>query len=146
MFQRVALLAVAAASLSPLACDSTPQRGVPPPPTDATLEGTITYGGQKVPMALVIAQGPNTAATAVADETGHYTMSNVPLGEVNIAVNTAAGKGMMRGRVMARSMTKSKEPLPAVIDVPTKYANPATCGIKTTIKSGPNTFDIVIPK
>lgn len=140
----LALLALASASLCPLACQRTPQRGEIPPPTGASLEGTITYGGQKVPIALVIVQNASASATGFADDTGHYKVENAPLGEVSIAVNTAAGRGAMRGRMMARG--KSKEPLPAVIDVPDKYANPNTAGIKTTVNPGANTFDIVLSK
>jgi hypothetical protein len=108
----------------------------------------VTYGGQKVAVALVIAQGADRGATAFVGDDGHYKLTNVALGEVNLAVNTAAGKGQLMSRAMAQSRGKNKGqgPLPRVIEVPAKFADPTTSGIKTTINPGPNTFDIVIPK
>jgi hypothetical protein len=79
------------------------------------------------------------------EENGHYKMENVPLGEVSIGVNTSAGKGMMMGKAMAASKGQSSA-IPKITEVPTKYHDPSTSGIKTTISKGPNTFDIVVPK
>jgi hypothetical protein len=115
------------------------------PESGATLEGTVTYGGQKVLVALVIAQGPNGSANAFIDDDGKYHIANAPLGEINLAVNTDAGKGQMISKAMAQSRGKGG-PMPSVVEVPGKFGNPATSGIKTTVNKGPNTFDIVIPK
>jgi hypothetical protein len=112
--------------------------------TGATLEGTVTYGQQKVMVAMVIVQGAGGAATGYVGDDGRYKIENVPLGEVSIGVNTDAGKGEAIGRAMAQS--KGKGPMPKVIDVPTKYHDPNTSGIKTTVQRGSKTFDIVIPK
>jgi hypothetical protein len=68
------------------------------------------------------------------------------LGEVNIAVNTDAGKGMMRGRQMAAGQGKQKVSLPKLIDVPPRYADPTTSGIKTTVQKGDNTYNVDIPR
>jgi hypothetical protein len=115
------------------------------PETGATLEGNLTYGNEKVGAALVVAENSTGSATAFVDENGHFKLENVPLGEVNIAVNTDAGKGEAMGRAMSQSQGKSKGAL-KMVDVPKQYADPANSGIKTTIKKGPNTFDISIPK
>jgi hypothetical protein len=125
-------------------CSYTP-RAERLPETGATLEGTVTYAGQKVPAALVIAQGSSGSANTFVSEDGHYKLDNVPLGEVSLAVNTNAGKGRMMSQVMAQSQGKSKAP-PKAIDVPAKYADPSTADIKVTIHKGENKFDIVIPK
>lgn len=114
------------------------------PETGATLEGTVTYGKETVGAALVIAQNGSGAATAFVDDNGHFKLENVPLGEVNLAVNTDAGKGAAMGRAMA-AQGKGKAP-PKIVEVPKKYADPNTSGIKTTINKGPNTYDIAIPK
>jgi hypothetical protein len=114
------------------------------PETGATLEGTVTYGKDVVGAALVIAQNSSGSATAFVDDDGHFKLENVPLGEVNLAVNTDAGKGAAMGRAMAAG-GKGKG-APKIIEVPKKYADPNTSGIKTTINTGPNTYDIVIPK
>ena len=114
--------------------------------TGATLEGTVTYGDQKLEVAMVIVQGQNGSATAFIGEDGRYKATNVPLGAVNLAVNTDAGKGEMQGKFMAQSQGKGGGTLPKVIDVPAKYADPSTADIKVTIHKGENKFDIVIPK
>jgi len=115
------------------------------PETGATLEGTLTYGNDKVGAALVIAQNDSGAATAFVDANGHFKLENVPLGEVNIGVNTEAGKGEAMGRAMSQSQGKSKG-TPKIIDIPKQFWDPATSGIKTKVNKGANTFDIAIPK
>jgi hypothetical protein len=115
------------------------------PESGATLEGTVTYGKEPVGAALVIAQNETGVATAFVDDDGHYVLKNVPLGEVNLAVNTAAGKGQAMGKFMSQSQGKGKG-APRIIDVPSNFADPAKSGIKTTINKGENKFDIVIPR
>ena len=115
------------------------------PETGATLEGTVTYGKENVGAALVIAQNQSGSATGFVDDNGHYKLENVPLGEVNIGVNTAAGKGQAMGKAMAQAQGKAKG-APAMIDVPSHIADPAKSGIKTTVNKGANTFNIVIPR
>jgi hypothetical protein len=115
------------------------------PETGATLEGTVTYGNDVVGAALVIAQNSTGSATAFVDENGRYKLQNVPLGEINIAVNTDAGKGQAMGKVMAQAQGKAKGAA-KILDVPSRFADPAKSGIKTTINKGPNEFNIVIPR
>jgi hypothetical protein len=123
------------------------------PETGATLEGTVTYGTEKVPLALVIVTGANASATGEIDEaTGRYTVSNVPLGEVKISVNVEAAKGKMQSKLMSgyyqgpEAKKAGVVAPPRVVEVPTKYTDPKTTTITTTIQSGTNTFDIKIPK
>src|SRR5438132_808514 len=67
------------------------------PESGATLEGTVSYGKEKVAVAMVIAQGADgSSATAFVGDDGHYKLENVPLGEVSIGVNTDAGKGQLK--------------------------------------------------
>jgi hypothetical protein len=115
------------------------------PETGATLEGTVTYGTDKVGVALVVAQNETGSATAFIDDSGRYKLENVPLGEVSLAVNTEAGKGQAMGKNMAQAQGKAKGG-PRIIDVPNRFADPAKSGIKTTITKGANSFDIVIPR
>jgi hypothetical protein len=139
MFHRLAVVGV---SLLLAGCHG---RYTKLPETEATLEGTVTRGSDKVPSALVIVQGADGSATGYTDDDGHYKIENVPLGEVRIAVNTDAGKGAMKSRQMAQSQGKQKGPLPKMVDVPAKYANPNSSGITTTIEKGENTFAVQIP-
>src|SRR5207253_2258032 len=95
--------------------------------------------------ALVIAQNSTGAATAFVDDDGRYKLTNVPLGEVSIGVNTEAGKGQAMGKAMAAAQGKAKG-APRIVDVPIRFADPSKSGIKTTINAGANTFEIVIPR
>jgi hypothetical protein len=143
--QSLALLSLAGFGLLLAGCN---QRYVSVPLTGATLEGTVTYGKEKILVALVTVQGQGGAsASGFVGDDGRYKILNVPLGEVSIGVNTDAGKGQMMSKVMARTAGKEKgAPLPKVIDVPAKFGDPNTSGINTTINKGANTFDIVIPR
>jgi hypothetical protein len=137
----LARLAFVALGLSLAGCNPP---GIRYPESGATLEGTVTYGKDKVGAALVIAQNKDGSATTFVGDDGRYKLENVPLGEVNIAVNTDAGKGAAMGRITAASQGKGEAP--KIVDVPKQYADPASSGIKTTIKKGANTYDIVIPQ
>jgi hypothetical protein len=141
--QRLATLAVAGLVLFLAGCGPGGRRL---PETGATLEGTVTYGKEKVMVAMVIIQGESGASTAFLRDDGSYRAENVPLGTVHIAVNTEAGKGDFQGKLMARSQGQGQAPLPKLIDVPAKYADPNNSGITTTINKGENKYDIVIPK
>jgi hypothetical protein len=105
----------------------------------ATLEGTVTYGKEKVPAAMIIAKGSSGTTEGFCDDDGKYKLTNVPVGEVTIGVNSDAGKGQLMSRRMA------KEAVPKIPNVPYRYTDPTTSGIKTTIAKGENTFNIEIP-
>jgi len=139
---RYAILGVAGLFVGLVGCDS--GKGTRPQ-TGAKMDGTVMYGDQKVMVALVIATGANGSSQAFIDDDGMYHMENVPLGEVNIAVNTDAGKGNQISKIMAASRGKPKA-MPRVLDVPNKYFDPTKSGIKTTVNAGDNTFNIVLPK
>jgi hypothetical protein len=121
------------------------ERGERLPETGASLEGSITYGGTRVPFAQVTLMGQNGMATGNVQEDGHYRIRNAPLGEVKIAVNTTAAKGEYVSKVMAESKGKGRSPS-KFVDVPAKYHDQETSGLKTTVTKGVNTYDIVIPK
>jgi hypothetical protein len=135
MLRRLRLVAFCALCLVVASCTS--MRYKPLPETGASLEGTVKYGKETVPAANIIVAGKDGAATGAIGQGGRYKVDNVPVGEVTIAVNTAAA----RATAMAGGMKGMK-----VIDVPGKYRDPTRSGIKTTVAKGPNTFDIVIPR
>lgn len=122
------------------------------PQTGAYLEGNVTYGGEPVPLAavIVVPAGRGNGSTAFADDQGHFKVTNAPIGEVKIAVDTGAARGQMMGRAMAGTDPNAKGGKralpPKIIDVPKKYQDPQTSGITTSINKGANTFDIAIPK
>jgi hypothetical protein len=110
------------------------------PDTGATLEGTVKYGNEPVLVAMIIAQGPKGSTTGFIGDDGRYKLTNVPLGEINLAVNVKAGDAQLISKRMQGLST------PKVTPVPDKYGEPTKSGIKTTIDRGDNTYDIVIPK
>ncbi len=116
--------------------------------SDATLQGKLTYKGKPLPHALVIvtaAQG--ISAQGKADADGNYVVEHAPVGEVQVGVNTDAGRGMMMGEIMAaaQSADKSKKP-PELIDIPKKFFEPTKSGLSTTVADGKTatTYDIDI--
>jgi hypothetical protein len=139
-FIRAALVA----SLGLTGCSPTASM-VRRPETGATLEGKVSYGDQKVAVGLVIVQNDSGMAQGFIDDEGRYKLENVPIGEVNIAVNTDAGKGQLMSRAMSQSKGKAKG-LPKVVELPAKFQNPGQSGLKTTVNKGPNEYNIVIPK
>jgi hypothetical protein len=134
------LVLLSAVLAAPLAgCATRTQRL---PESGASLEGTVSYGKEKVLVGMVIAQGqgPVGSATGIIGEDGRYHLANVPLGEITLAVNVKAGEGALMGAKMAGKKVPKSTPLPD------QYTDPSTSPIKTTIEKGENKFDIVIPK
>lgn len=120
------------------------------PETGATLEGTVRYGNEPVPLALVVVMGEHGSATGQVEQ-GRYKVENVPLGPVKIGVNTEAARGQLISQEMAQSYKGpggkgGGSPPPRFVSVPSKYAEPENSGLTTTIQKGANTFDIVLPR
>jgi hypothetical protein len=147
-FRRFVCLLPAGLALLAASCGS----GIEPlPMTDTSLEGTVTYGGQKVPLALVIVvQEKGGSAQAFADDEGNYKVDNVPVGKVKIAVNTDATKGELMKRQFAGSDPNAKggkrAAPPKILEVPKKYHTPDVSPLTTDTQKGANKYDIVIPK
>jgi len=117
------------------------------PETGATLEGTVSYGGEKLQFAMVLVQSADksSSATGKIGEDGRYRVENVPLGEVRVGVNTSAARGDFQSKMMAASQGKAKGQL-RFLDVPAKYFDPERSGLTTTVSKGVTTYDIPIPK
>jgi hypothetical protein len=121
------------------------------PETGATLEGTVTYGGENVPMALISVLGEKGQGNGQIEEVGQYKVENVPLGAVKIGVNTEAMKSNFMSQQMAQSYKgpgakgSGRATGLKFVSVPAKYQDPETSGVTTTIKRGKNAFDIVLP-
>jgi hypothetical protein len=120
------------------------------PETGATLEGTVKYGKDDVQFAMILIQTSSGSATANVKD-GKYKAENVPLGEVMIGVNTNAAKGDYQSAIMGSvnkgpdAKGKGKTEV-KFIDVPAKFGEPTSSGIKTTVVKGLNTYNIEIGK
>jgi hypothetical protein len=147
-------LLVAALSLSVVACggDNVPKAL---PDSGATLEGTVKVGGEQLQFALVMVKSSSGIASGKIGEDGRYKVSNVPVGEVQVGVNTSAAQGEYQTAVMqAGAMTGSpadggktgrKKVDVKMVHVKEQYYEPTSSGLKTTVKAGANTYDIELP-
>lgn len=147
-FRALTLLGLALAAVAVASCEG---RGERIPETGATLEGTVTYGKQKVMYAMVVAAGPGGpgSATGYIGEDGRYKLENVPLGQVKLAVITDAAKGqVMHAGLYAGPDAKGskKKAPPKFIDVDQVFADPETSGLSTTVNQGKNEYNIVMKK
>jgi hypothetical protein len=118
------------------------------------LSGTITFNGEKVTYAsvFVVQEGHQTSGSVM--EEGKYLVVNCHVGPATICVNSDSA----RGRFMSDSMAAGAYAGPEAkgkdagkkktnvkfIEIPKKYQDDKTSGIKTTIEKGDNTFDIAI--
>jgi hypothetical protein len=133
-----------------VSCTPVAGRYVPVPQSGATLTGTVTYKKELLRAGMVIVEGSGGGGTGAINPDGRYTVTNAPTGAVTVAVNTAAARGMAMGMAQAQALaggpnTKAaKVAPPKVVDVPGKYADPHTSPLKTEVKPGENTFDVVI--
>ena len=123
------------------------------PDSGATLEGTVKVGGEQLQFAMISVKSANGVASGKIGEDGRYKVSNVPLGEVQIGVNTGAARGDYQTEVMrGGAMTGSPEGKAGrkkvdlkFVDVKEQYFEPTSSGLKTTVKAGTNTYDIELP-
>jgi hypothetical protein len=124
-------------------CGDTAGRVQPIPETGATLTGTVAFRKESVRIGTVIVAG-SSGATGDIGEDGRYTVHNVPLGEVTVAINMGPARGKLLGMAATAKANGDKTPLPKIPDIPGKYTDPAQSPLKTTINKGDNTFNIVI--
>lgn len=122
------------------------------PDSGATLEGTIKVGNDQVYFAMVTVRNASGSASGKLDEDGKFKIADVPLGEVQVAVNTSAAMGeynaaVMRAGAMSGSPDKAgrKKVNVQMINIKEQYFDPEKSGLKTTVNKGPNTFDIELP-
>jgi hypothetical protein len=149
-------VAAAYVTLSLTACGNRDHIAIALPDSGAVVHGTVKFGKEDVQYALVVVQGADGATAAgMIDDEGRFHVPNAPLGEVKVAVNTNAARGVyqtavMRGGAMTGSPEGGKSGRKKVnlkfIDLPARYLDPDTSGLKATVGHGDNTHDIVIPK
>ena len=103
----------------------------------ATVSGHVHYQGSPLTAGMVIFYGPNhQVANAFIKADGSYTATNVPLGEVKVAVTTpgALFKGMKKGH----STTQNAK----TVSLPVKYHDPEQSGLELTVTSNSQPFEI----
>jgi hypothetical protein len=142
ILHRPRLTALVLSALLTVSCGG---RGERLPETGATLEGKVTYDGEPLEFALIVIQTDNGSATGRIGDDMRYRVENVPLGVVRVGVNTSAARGDYQSKVMSESNGTGRVSH-RFIEIPGKYFDPEQSGFTTTIRKGPNTYDIVVPK
>jgi hypothetical protein len=120
-----------------------------------TLTGTVTYEGEPIQAGSVLLVGSDLRpVTAAIKEDGTYTFTNVPTGDVKLAVyNPARRRGWAAlfqvvneggtaegGKVIKLSGNRRKKrPV-----IPASYSDHELSGLRTTIERGSNEYDIEI--
>lgn len=120
------------------------------PESGVSVTGTVTYNGEKVMFGQVRVSGGDKEALGKIEADGTFVVRNCPQGEVSLGVNTNAGRGDYQSAMMAGGVYKGPDGKGRgkadvkFVDVPEKFADPATSGLKHTLAAGENKHDIVI--
>lgn len=101
-----------------------------------TLKGTVTYEGKPVTSGLLKITGPhNSYAAASIQESGRYEITDVVPGELQIGVmETPQGSGSSSGGGSGPKVTP--------LNLPEKFRDPATSGVKYTITEATKELNI----
>ncbi len=111
----------------------------------AEVTGKISYKGKPLTVGSVNFIGGNIVASGTI-ESGQYKVADAPVGDVQISVLTPASTAapmQMKQKVEGKSFTGTNV---EVVPVPPALNDPATSGLKYTVKAeSPQTYDIAIP-
>ena len=118
--------------------------------TGVEVEGVVTLDGKPLQTGMVQvvpASGMVTAdsATGTITEDGHYSVSNVPVGNVKFMVRTSHLKGMAAaGKMSPPRPGFSGAPQLGVkfVDVPKKYEDADASKLTATVTQGKNTVNL----
>jgi hypothetical protein len=117
-------------------------------PSVGDISGTVTYNGQTLGSGTVQFNGTNATATSGIAADGTYTITKMPVGPVQIAVETIPpppgtpqdGGGKITGGSM--SVQGAPPPPGKYVPIPDKYKDPRTAGLSYEVKSGKQLHDI----
>lgn len=132
-FGRALLLSCALTALAVCGCS----------PATTDVSGTVTYQGKPLPagsVTLVDSSGAVHQAQIQAD--GKFTVPNVPVGSVRVAVSTPKAN---RGKPSPFGGEPPPPPPAGTPELPMELANPDTSGLTGTVTAG-QPLNINIPK
>jgi hypothetical protein len=124
-------------------------------PAKTEISGTVRYQGKPLTSGhVIVVDADRMPHTSPISPEGSYTAHGIPVGPVHFAVqasnkpdNVVVRKpwrrkpGERRGQSDLANKRKDREPAAEPL-LPPHYASPATSGLSTTLKPGPNTFDL----
>lgn len=109
----------------------------------ATVTGTVTLDGKSVDAGTVTFTPTSGPAIAKEIINGAYQVDRVPLGNAGVSVIGPPDVKNEADRGMAQKLGKAPPPPPPpATKIPLKYADPATSGLKYTVKRGDNSYKI----
>jgi hypothetical protein len=119
-------------------------------PSVGAISGKVTYNGETLGSGTVQFNGPNATAMSGIAADGTYTIAKMPVGTVQIAVETTSpppgtpqeGSGKITGGSM--SVQGAPPPPGKYVPIPDKYKDPRTSGLTYEVKSGKQQHDLVL--
>lgn len=114
------------------------------------LSGKVTYKGKPVVLGTVTVYDSEKKAYQGGIDQGSYTVKNVPEGSVEIIVMSpnpggtadAIAEDPRRPKRDTRPGEEKAAPVVGWMALPKKYEDTKTSPLKTTVKAGPNPFDL----
>jgi hypothetical protein len=123
--------------------------GEPRSAEHADVSGKVLFQGKPLPGGEVsfVAVNGGFGSIGIIDENGNYQIK-APVGEVTIGVmnRMLASRGAKASRLLQKTQeggAKQRQRLKGqYVKIPSQYEDPATSGLKYTVKRGPQTHDI----
>jgi hypothetical protein len=112
--------------------------------------GKVTYKGQPLPSGTVLFHGPARRIDhAVIASDGTYTIPDVPVGPVKIAVKSHSKlpPGMFKAAGKApyvQPLPKELPPEAKFIPIPERYSDPDRSGLECLVQGGRQTHDLTL--
>lgn len=131
--RRAAPVLVAAAALWAAGCG----------PSFGTISGTLTHNGKPVPDVTVSFVSPDgTINTAQVGADGTYSVANVPVGPVQVTVQSPTALGESEQEVIKKGKSGVAPKAATRVGLDPKFGDPQTSGLSLTVKAGDNKYDI----
>ena len=123
-------------------------------PSPGNVSGKITYKGALLKGGTITFSHVDKQKTYLSEigEDGSYTIRDVPIGQVQVTVETESLKERARVRINPVPADAQGNPNPKpgdpkdllnrYVQIPKKYSNPGESGLEYTVKSGSQDFPI----
>jgi hypothetical protein len=131
--RRAASVVVAAAAVWVAGCG----------PAVGTVSGTVTQNGRPVPdVTLSFVSPDGTVNTAQVGTDGTYTVANVPVGPVQVTVQSTRAVGESEQEVIKKGKSGVAPKAASKVGLDPKFGDPQTSGLSLTVKAGDNKYDV----
>ncbi len=107
------------------------------PKEDASITGKVTYKGTPVTDARISFENPDVGAFGTEFKDGSYSIPKGSSGEFTVTITAVIPPMTMTAAPGGKTPKVEKR-----TDIPKKYTEATKSGLKATLKSGDNTFDV----